>query len=78
MRSPRFKVLSFSFSAAVQDTAKVFGLENCIEDIIGSAVPTSDKPYKAYRFITEHWKNYCDIPETWRHTIETAFEISIA
>lgn len=49
-----------------------FVVENTIEDILGYPEPSNDKPYKAYKYISENWGgNWIDIQENWRVIFET-------
>lgn len=49
-----------------------FVVENTIEDILGYPEPSNDKPYKAYKYISENWgENWIDIQENWRVIFET-------
>lgn len=42
-----------------------------IEDILGYAEPTSEKPYKAYKFISENWtEEWSGVHEPWRRLFE--------
>ena len=60
---------------AVGDECKVFGMENCIEDVLGYAPPSSDKPYKLYKFIEENWnERWESVTECWRKIVEHIFE----
>lgn len=47
-------------------------LEQCIEDVLEYDVPSSDKPFKAFKQI-ENWKNINDLPEKWKNIIENIF-----
>lgn len=45
---------------------------NTIEDVLGYSVPTSNKPFTAYKHINEEWgENWSDIPEQWRYIFES-------
>lgn len=51
-------------------------LENCVEDVLGYIAPTSDKPYKAYKFVNDNWNdNWLSISKKWRETIEIVWGI---
>lgn len=59
---------------AVGDISKVFGMENCIEDVLGYAPPSSDKPYKLYKFIEDNWnEEWNSVTESWRNIVEQIF-----
>ncbi|HCF08266.1 MAG TPA: hypothetical protein DER14_09260 [Eubacterium sp.] len=51
----------------------LFVLENCVEDVLGYTAPTSDKPYKAYCYINDNWKEWKDISEQWKIIIKNIF-----
>ncbi len=59
---------------ALNDDNKLFVLENCIEDILGYEAPSSDKPYKAYKYIEEKWSTWSDLPEKWIQVVNKIFE----
>ena len=45
---------------------------NTIEDLLGYTEPKNEKPFKAYKHISENWgENWNDIPEVWRNVFET-------
>lgn len=47
-------------------------VENTIEDILGYKEPSNDKPYKAYKYISDNWgENWIDIQDNWRVIFET-------
>ncbi len=49
-----------------------FVVENTIEDILGYPEPSNDKPYKAYKYISENWgENWGDVQKNWREIFET-------
>ncbi|EAG9220666.1 hypothetical protein AJL11_06870 [Listeria monocytogenes] len=59
---------------ALNDDTKLITLNNCIEDILGYAAPTSNKPHKAYKFIQEKWDgDYKSISEKWKKIVEKLF-----
>lgn len=42
-------------------------IEECIEDLLGYKPPTSEKPFKAYNYITENWSDeFENLPLNWR------------
>lgn len=54
-------------------------LINCIEDILGYKAPTNEKPYKAYKYITENWTDSWDsISSQWRLIVESVFKDSFS
>ena len=58
---------------ALDNDGHLFVLENCVEDVLGYTAPTSDKPYKAYCYINENWKEWKDISEQWKIIIQNIF-----
>lgn len=51
----------------------LFVLENCVEDVLGYSAPSSDKPYKAYCFIKDNWKEWKNIDNKWKAIVEAIF-----
>lgn len=47
-------------------------MHNCIEEELGYPVPTSDKPYRAYKFVSK-WGKWEDVPENWRNKMKIVF-----
>ena len=44
-------------------------IEDCIEDLLGYAAPTREKPYKAHVHIEENWgEDFENLPSDWKHT----------
>lgn len=42
-------------------------VEECVEDILGYAPPSSEKPYKAYKYIEDNWSSdFVNLPENWK------------
>lgn len=42
-------------------------VEECIEDILGYNAPSSEKPYKAHKFIESNWPDSFDgLPDNWK------------
>lgn len=42
-------------------------VEECIEDILGYAPPSSEKPYRAYKYIEDNWPSeFIKLPENWK------------
>lgn len=58
---------------ALDNDAHLFVLENCVEDILGYPAPGTEKPYKAYCYIRENWKEWNDINDQWKQIVETVF-----
>lgn len=49
---------------------------NCIEDILGYAEPSSDKPYKAYLHVKNNWieaDGWSGVQENWKRICEEIF-----
>lgn len=51
----------------------LFVLQNCVEDVLGYEAPSSNKPYKAYCFISENWNEWSDVRTEWRTIIQGIF-----
>ena len=51
----------------------LFVLENCVEDVLGYSAPTSDKPYRAYRYINENWNEWKDVTAEWKIIMQRIF-----
>ena len=63
---------------AVGDSTKRVMLVNCIEDVLGYTPPSSEKPYKAYKYINETWGNKWDsITTSWKEIVEGIFSESL-
>lgn len=59
------------------DPEKLFVLEDCIEDVLGYTPPNSEKPYKAYKYISDNWGNdWNDVDERWKELCEKIFDSS--
>lgn len=54
------------------DENKRLLMHNCIEEELGYAAPTSDKPYVAYKK-TQEWQSWTDIPDNWRNKMKIVF-----
>lgn len=62
---------------ALNNDEKLIILENCMEDVLGYVATSNDKPYKAYKFIKENWKNdYSKIGDKWKKIVEELFNPS--
>ena len=62
---------------AIGDGSRRFMLQNCIEDVLGYAPPTRDKPYKAYKHVADNWDDdWNSICEPWRTKMEVIFRES--
>lgn len=58
---------------ALNKDSHLFVLENCVEDVLGYSAPTSDKPYRAYRYINENWKEWKDVTAEWKIIMQRIF-----
>lgn len=58
---------------ALSNDSHLFVLENCVEDVLGYSAPLSDKPYKAYCYIKENWKQWEDVNPQWKRIVENVF-----
>ncbi|UQX55106.1 AAA family ATPase [Cytobacillus pseudoceanisediminis] len=49
-------------------------LENCIEDVLGYPAPSSDKPYRAHKYLNSNWGNSWDeVTGDWKTIMEELF-----
>jgi len=53
----------------------VIQLEECLEDVLGYAPPSNEKPFAAYTCTKSWGDSWADVPEKWRLVMERAFEI---
>jgi hypothetical protein len=53
----------------------VIQLEECLEDVLGYAPPSTEKPFAAYSFTKDWGDSWTDVPEKWRLVMERAFDI---
>ncbi len=58
---------------ALKDDSHLIVLENCVEDVLGYSVPSSDKPYRAYCYINKNWKEWKDVNAKWKVIIQQIF-----
>ena len=61
--------------AGVVGVENVIQLEECLENVLGYAPPTNEKPFTAYSVAKAWGDSWTDIPEKWRRIMEKAFEI---
>lgn len=54
--TPGAVIFNEPIKRALDNDNHLFVLENCVEDVLGYPAPSSDKPYKAYCFIKDNWK----------------------
>jgi len=57
----------------LSDDSKLLVLENCLEDVLGYNVPTTDKPFFAYRYIKDNWeeeKGWDGVIDNWKEIME--------
>lgn len=52
------------------DSSKLQKMDNCIEDVLGYAPPSSEKPFKAYQQTKTWGASWSCVPEKWRTMIE--------
>ncbi|MDU5333656.1 ATP-dependent nuclease [Enterococcus sp.] len=77
LNTPGAVVMNEPIKTALNDDSRLISLENCIEDVLGYSISSKDKPYKAYKFIQENWKNdYNNISDKWKEIINGLFSIS--
>jgi len=61
-------------AAVVGDPERILVMSNCVEDELGYASPSNDKPYKAYKHIGDWGAAWGDVPENWRGKMELVFK----
>jgi len=54
----------------------VIQLVECLEEVLGYAPPSAEKPFVAYSFAKGWGDAWTDVPEKWRLVMEQAFEIT--
>lgn len=75
----RAEVFNEPILLAVGDETRRIMISNCIEDILGYAAPSGEKPYKAYKFISDNWnQEWESITVNWRQIVEDIFEDSFS
>lgn len=75
--TPGATIFNEPISKALNDDAKLYLLEECIEDMLGYNPPSNEKPYNAYRFINENWKDsWDDVTENWKNIINSLYNQS--
>ncbi|WP_235000453.1 AAA family ATPase [Virgibacillus dakarensis] len=64
--------------SALGDNGRQFMVRNCIEDVLGYTASSSDKPFKAYEFISREWgEDWNSIPTNWTEIVQQIFSLSI-
>lgn len=70
-------VFNKSISEAMGDDERIILLEECIEDLLGYKEPTRDKPYKAFKFISDSWKEkWENVTPEWKSIISELINVS--
>jgi putative ATP-dependent endonuclease of OLD family len=60
-------------AAAVGNQERVLQIEDCIEDVLGYAPPSAEKPYKAFKHCSQWGESWDAVPENVRAIIARAF-----
>ena len=47
-------------------------MAECIEDELGYPAPSSDKPFKAYKFV-QNWTSWDNVPQRWKDKMKNVF-----
>ncbi|KAA0564636.1 AAA family ATPase [Bacillus sp. CH30_1T] len=56
---------------AVGDQSRVIALRECMEDLLGYSAPSNNKPFKAYKFISENWGDtWAEVNSEWKCIME--------
>lgn len=72
-QTPGAVIMNAPILAALDnDSSKRLMMHDCIEDELGYAPPTSDKPFTAYKFV-ENWSCWNDVPQNWKDKIKIVF-----
>jgi len=66
-------VFNAPIAAAVGAGGRVVQMHECIEDEIGYAAPTAEKPYRAYRQSLDWGPDWDGIPQGWRTKMHEIF-----
>jgi hypothetical protein len=68
------------FNQPIADAAgegNVMQIVDCVEDVLGYKAPSADKPYRAHKFIEEHWQGKLENASLgWRSVIDFLFDTS--
>lgn len=73
----RAEIFNAPILEAVGDNSKRIMLSNCIEDVLGYAPPSNEKPYKAYNFIAQNWNLEWDsVTPRWKEIVTLVFKES--
>lgn len=71
------EVFNIPIANAVGDDSKVIMLSNCIEDVLGYKAPSKEKPFTAYKFISENWgEDWSNISQSWTTIVQRVFQES--
>lgn len=54
------------------DANRRFMMAECIEDELGYPAPSSDKPFKAYKFV-QNWTSWDNVPQRWKDKMKNVF-----
>lgn len=68
------EIFNDPISNALNDPQHMVVLTNNLEEVLGYAPPSSDKPYKAFKYVNA-WATAADVPENWRIAICRLFGI---
>ncbi|AEW01036.1 ATP-dependent endonuclease [Niastella koreensis] len=60
----------------VNDPKRARENHECVEDVLGYPVPSSDKPFQAFIY-TYNWSAVSDIPQSWKETFESLFDVTL-
>lgn len=75
----RAEVFNEPILFAVGDEHRRIMISNCIEDILGYTAPSGEKPYKAYKFISDNWnEGWESLNMDWKRIVEHIFKDSFA
>ncbi|MUK51512.1 ATP-dependent nuclease [Aliivibrio fischeri] len=64
--TPKAAAMNAPIAAQTGEDRRIM-IEECIEDLLGYAAPSSEKPYKAHKHISDNWADeFSGLPERWR------------
>jgi len=67
------KRMNEPISNSIGDTGKLVFFCECLEEELGYVEPSYDKPFKAYKLVSEWGDSWEDVPLTWRVIVEKIF-----
>ncbi|MDY8025698.1 ATP-dependent nuclease [Paenibacillus polymyxa] len=76
---PRAELFNEPILKAIGNEDNRIMLNNCLEDVLGYSAPSNEKPYNAYKHISENWhENWNSISKEWKIIMENIFKDSFS